>query len=290
MKLSTALAVLTLLVTHSLALAQPVRVESGLVEGVQLGASTVYKSIRFAAPPVGELRWRAPQPAPAWNGVKREDKFGPICTQQGPSVPGAPDEPVSEDCLTLSASGHRQRRDEQKLAVMVWIPGGGFTQESASMPLYWGDALAARSVVVVTINYRVELLGFLAHPELTRESGHNSFRQLWIARPDRGTRLDQTEHYRIRRRSRASDDLGSIRGIDGGQSAHGLAAGAGPLPARSVRAARTSSLPRQPVPRDGLFLKGAEEQGVKLAAELGANSLEALCKLESERFLKAAEK
>jgi para-nitrobenzyl esterase len=93
--------------------------------------------------------------------------------QSGASVPGAAAEPVSEDCLTLNIWTAAKSRDE-KLPVMVWIPGGGFTQESASMPLYWGDTLASHGVIVVTINYRVGVLGFLAHPELTRESANHS--------------------------------------------------------------------------------------------------------------------
>jgi para-nitrobenzyl esterase len=93
--------------------------------------------------------------------------------QRGVSVPGSAAEPVSEDCLTLSIWTPAKSRDE-RLPVMVWIPGGGFTQESGSIPLYWGDKLARRRVIVVTINYRVGLLGFLSHPELTRESGRHS--------------------------------------------------------------------------------------------------------------------
>src|SRR5580704_8603682 len=153
--------------------AEPVRVESGLVAGTSDGSLTVYKSIPFAAPPVGELRWRAPERPRHWSGIRAADKFGPICMQSGASVPGAAEEPVSEDCLTLSIWTPTKARNE-KLPVMVWIPGGGFTQESASMPLYWGDALAKRGVIVVTINYRVGLLGWLSHPELSRESEHHS--------------------------------------------------------------------------------------------------------------------
>src|SRR5271155_5323565 len=120
MKLSIALAVGAVLVANSHAWAQPVRVETGLIEGVQSGGTTVFKSIPFAAPPVGELRWRAPQPALTWNGVRRADKFGPIAMQTGVSVPGAPAEPVSEDCLTLSV-WTPSKSAEQKLPVMVWI-------------------------------------------------------------------------------------------------------------------------------------------------------------------------
>ena len=250
MKLSKALALWALVVAHSHAWAQPVRIETGLIEGVQSGSSTVYKSLPFAAPPVGELRWRAPQPALAWSGVRRADKFGPICTQTGASVPGAPPEPVSEDCLTLSIWAPAKPR-EQKLPVMVWIPGGGFTQESASMPLYWGDALATRGVIVVTINYRVGLLGFLAHPELSRESGHHTSGNYGL--------LDQIAALAWIKRNVAAFGGDPERVTIWGQSAGSMAVSllmASPLARglfqrRSARAAGTSSLPRQPVPPRG---------------------------------------
>ena len=198
MKLSKTLAVWAFLFAHSHAWAQPVRIETGVIEGIQSGGLTVYKSIPFAAPPVGDLRWRAPRPALPWEGVRRADRFGPIGMQTGVSVPGAPREPVSEDCLTLNIWTPAKSR-EPKLPVMVWIPGGGFTQESASMPLYWGDALATRGVIVVTINYRVGLLGWLAHPELSRESGHQSSGNWWVARPDCCAGVDQAKYRRFRR-------------------------------------------------------------------------------------------
>ena len=232
MKLLTALAVLAFLTPHSHAWAQPVRIETGLIEGIQSGSSTVYKSIPFAAPPVGELRWRAPQPALPWNGVRRADKFGPIAIQSGASVPGAPAEPVSEDCLALSI-WTPAKSSGQNLPVMVWIPGGGFTQESASMPLYWGDALVTRGVIVVTINYRVGLLGWLAHPELSRESGYHSSGNYGL--------LDQIAALGWIKRNIAAFGGDPARVTIWGQSAgsmsvssaHGLAAGAWSLPARN---------------------------------------------------------
>ena len=285
MKISKALAVVALVVTHSHALAQPVRIESGLIEGVPIGASTVYKSIPYAAPPVGELRWRPPQPAANWNGVRLADKFGPICTQEGASVPGAPDEPVSEDCLTLCIWAPAKSR-EQKLPVMVWIPGGGFTQESASMPLYWGDALATRGVIVVTVNYRVGLLGFLSHPELSGESGHNASGNYGL--------LDQIAALTWIKRNITAFGGDPERVTIWGQSAGSMAVSllmASPL-ARGLfqRAIGQSGAyfvpPAATRSPEGLFLKGAEEQGVKLGAELGATSLEALRKLAPEQFLK----
>ena len=168
---SVGMAIATALATSvtSLMAALPViRIESGLVQGIQTGDAIVYRSIPYASPPIGELRWKAPQPPPSWTGVRQTGVFGPVCMQTGVSVPGAAPEPVSEDCLTLNVWTPAAARG--RLPVMVWIPGGGFTQESASMPLYWGDVLTRRGVIVVTINYRVGVFGFLAHPDLSRES------------------------------------------------------------------------------------------------------------------------
>jgi para-nitrobenzyl esterase len=286
MKLLNALAVGAFLVAQSSGWAQPVRIETGLVEGIQSGVSTVYKSIPFAAPPVAELRWRAPQPALAWNGIRRADKFGPICMQKGISVPGAESEPVREDCLTLSIWTPAKSR-EQTLPVMMWIPGGGFTQESGSIPLYWGDSLARRGVIVVTINYRVGLLGFLAHPELTRESGHHTSGNYGL--------LDQIAALAWIKRNIAAFGGDPDRVTIWGQSAGSMSVSllmASPL-AQGLyqRAIGESGAYFVPPAATGsnekkLFLKGAEEQGVSLASDLGAMSLVALRKIEPERFLK----
>jgi para-nitrobenzyl esterase len=279
------LIVLTVLAVPLSVFSHPIRIETGLIEGVKDGAITTYKSIPFAAPPVGDLRWRAPQPAPPWNGVRRADKLGPICLQAGVSVPGALGEPVSEDCLTLNI-WTPAKSDAQKLPVMVWIPGGGFTQESASIPLYWGDQLARRGVIVVTINYRVGLLGFLAHPELTSESAHHTSGNYglldqiaalaWVKRniavfggdPDRVTLWGQ------------SAGSMSVSLLIASPLAHGLFQRAiGESGAYFVPPAATGSNEKE------LFLKGAEEQGVRLASALGVKSLMALRKLEPERLL-----
>ena len=150
-----------------------VQTDAGPVEGVRAGRLTVYKGIAFAAPPVGSLRWREPQPVNSWKDVRKADEFAPACTQTGVSMPGETPPAVSEDCLYLNVWTPAQNADA-RLAVMVWIYGGGFFNGSASMPLYWGDRLARKDAVVVTFGYRVGPFGFLAHPELTRESPHHT--------------------------------------------------------------------------------------------------------------------
>jgi para-nitrobenzyl esterase len=157
----------------STAVAQQVLTESGTISGIRANGLTVYKGIPFAAPPVGDLRWRPPVHAAAWTGTRKADAFAPACMQVGVSMPGEAPPAVSEDCLYLNIWTPAKTAHEH-LPVMVWIYGGGYINGSASMPLYWGDQLAQEGVVVVTIAYRLGPLGFLALPELTRESPHHS--------------------------------------------------------------------------------------------------------------------
>jgi len=160
------------------AIDDPVKTDGGTVSGVA-GSSAgvrVYKGIPFAAPPVGDLRWKAPKAAPGWTGVRKADQFGAACMQT-PYAENSPyheaAEPVSEDCLYLNvwtaAKSSKERRP-----VMVWIYGGALTRGSGSLPVYDGGNLAQKGVVVVTVNYRLGLFGFFAHPELTKESDRNA--------------------------------------------------------------------------------------------------------------------
>jgi para-nitrobenzyl esterase len=152
-------------------ISDPVRVDTGLISGTS-GRSAeirVFKGIPFAAAPVGELRWRTPQPAAHWDGVRKADQFGPRCMQGG--GPNAP--PTSEDCLFLNVwAGARSSSDRRP--VMVWSYGGAFAIGSGSTPLYDGENLAKKGVIVVTYNYRLGPFGWFSHPELSKESGHNA--------------------------------------------------------------------------------------------------------------------
>jgi para-nitrobenzyl esterase len=163
------------LATSATTLAQSPRAltESGVISGVHESGLSVYKGVPFAAPPVGDLRWRAPAPVAAWTGMRKADAFAPACMQEGVSMPGETAPKVSEDCLYLNV-WTPAKNGWTHLPVIVWIYGGGYINGSASMPLYWGDKLARKGVIVVTIAYRLGPLGFLAHPELTRESPHHS--------------------------------------------------------------------------------------------------------------------
>ncbi len=143
----------------------PVRTQQGLVQGTTADGLTIYKGIPFAAPPVGELRWKAPQPAATWDGVKQTTEYGPDPFQ------GDGSGNVSEDCLYLNIWTPATSADE-KLPVLVWIYGGGFAFGGNDNPTHNGEHLARKGIILVTVNYRVGPLGFLAHPELSAESPH----------------------------------------------------------------------------------------------------------------------
>jgi para-nitrobenzyl esterase len=150
-----------------------VKTSAGTVEGAWEGGMAVFKGLPYAAPPVDALRWRAPQPAKPWQGVRKADAFGKACMQApGAAVAaGAGDiGPMGEDCLTLNLWMPRARTSA-KHPVMVWIHGGALVFGAGSQPLYDGQALAARGAVVVSLNYRLGALGFFDHPALAGSSG-----------------------------------------------------------------------------------------------------------------------
>lgn len=161
------------------AIADPVRVEQGQLSGASGHSSDVrvYKGIPFAAPPVGDLRWKPPQPPAAWPGVRQATQFGNSCAQTfmptNSIYGGVAPPPVSEDCLYLNIWTPAQSADN-RLPVMVWIHGGGFAHSTGAAFGYDGENLARKGIVIVTINYRLGIFGFLALPELTAESPHQA--------------------------------------------------------------------------------------------------------------------
>ena len=147
--------------------ATPARVEGGLLQGTVEDGLRVYRGIPYAAPPIRDLRWRPPQPAPKWQGVRAADQFGRACIQTNSAIENLPS--PSEDCLYLNvwtpAKSAREKRP-----VLVWIHGGGFVAGAPAEKIYHGEWLAKKGVVVVSIAYRLGVFGFLAHPELSAES------------------------------------------------------------------------------------------------------------------------
>ena len=152
-------------------------IESGALAIPEPDASgvRVYKGIPYSAPPIGPLRWRPPEPVAAWTGVRPTRAFGSHSVQgivwDDIDLGGAE---TSEDCLTLNIWTSAAPGTSARLPTMVWIHGGGFVVGSGAEPRYDGARLAARGIVVVTVNHRLNALGFLAHPELTAESDHQA--------------------------------------------------------------------------------------------------------------------
>lgn len=161
---------------------ETVHLESGTISGYQdLESGMIsFKGIPFAAPPVGDLRWKAPQPVEAWEGIRECTAFGPSPVQATPAPFMfwseeflIPREPIGEDCLYLNVWTKAEKRTD-KLPVLVYIYGGGFRSGGSACAIYDGTNMAEKGVVFISINYRVGVLGFLAHPELAEESGYGS--------------------------------------------------------------------------------------------------------------------
>ena len=150
-----------------------VKVEGGSITGFKKDGLKCFLGIPYAAPPTGKLRWKAPADVIPWKGVKECTKYGAICPQPTTNPIKSWTDEMSEDCLFLNVWSPAKSRDE-KLPVMVWVHGGGFYRGAASETIYDCANIAQKGVVVVSINYRLGPLGFLAHPQLSKESKHNT--------------------------------------------------------------------------------------------------------------------
>jgi para-nitrobenzyl esterase len=261
--------------------AKPVVFESGAVEGVKEREVVAYLGVPFAAPPVGELRWREPQPVHPWKGTRKADAFAASCMQTGVSMPGEKPPVTSEDCLYLNI-WTQARSADQKRPVIVWIHGGGYKNGSSSMPLYWGDRLARQGVVVVTIAYRLGPLGFLAHAELTSESAHQSSGNYGL--------LDQVAALEWIQRNIAAFGGDPKRVTIAGQSSGAMSVSilmASPrakgLFHRAVGQSGGLFEPVQIAP--SYLLANAERDGAAYASSVGASSIAALRKLPAADLL-----
>jgi para-nitrobenzyl esterase len=179
--LVAATGILAASVLVSTAVPEPVRTDAGLLTAAANSPDgvRVFRGVPFGAPPIGPLRWKAPQPVAHWDGIRKSDQFGPVCVQ--PKGVGRlnvsvdmPDSPrADEDCLYLNVWTAATRANERR-PVMVWIFGGAYTEGAGSSRHNDGEALARKGAVLVTFNYRLGPFGFFSHPELTKESGHNA--------------------------------------------------------------------------------------------------------------------
>jgi para-nitrobenzyl esterase len=251
---------------------EPVRLDSGQVMGAAAGTPEVrvFKGIPYAAPPLGDLRWKAPQPPAHWEGVRPADQFGAACTQNPPRN-SAPGPGPSEDCLYVNVWTAAASASERR-PVIVWTYGGGFTGGSGSMLWYDGEGLAKKGAVVVTYNYRLGMFGFFSHPELTRESGHNASGNYGL--------MDMAAALRW-----VHNNIQAFGGDPGRVTIAGESAGA-IMVAVMVASPEGKGLFQRAISQSGAWmgigigkstpLAQAEEAGVKLSKELGAENLAAL--------------
>jgi len=265
-----------------------VKTTGGLIQGISAadGAVRVFNGIPYAAPPIGELRWQAPQPAAPWEGIRDASKPGPACMQGkvfGDIV--LPD--LSEDCLTLNIHTPA-RAASDRLPVMVWIHGGGFQAGGGAEPRHDGVALARKGIVLVTFNYRLGVFGFLSNPELTRESGRGASGNYGM--------LDQVAALRWVR-----DNVAAFGGDPGNVTIFGESAGSFAVSAL-VASPLARGLFHKAIGESGAFFTGgsgplataslaeSEQRGVTFAASAGADSLAALRAQPARAILSAAAK
>ena len=267
--------------------ADRVKTANGILETTDAPKDGVrsFKGIPFGQPPVGNLRWREPQPVENWSGVRKADQFGPRCMQR--TSPGADywfrSNGMSEDCLYLNVWTPAKSSNE-KLPVLVYIFGGGFQNGDGSEPRYDGENMARKGMVAVSINYRTNIFGFFVHPELTSESPHHAAGNYGL--------LDQVAALRWVQKNIAAFGGDPGRVTVAGESAGSISVSAlmaSPLSKGLMSAAigesgaMISSLPPQP-------LSNAEQNGVKFGAAAGANTLAALRAMTAEQIQEAVSK
>jgi len=267
-------------------LQEPIAVDGGQVSGTPSIQWTtgvrLFRGIPYAAPPIGNLRWRPPQPVAAWPGVKRADHFSPACMQLPTDTEGNAwregHVPVSEDCLYLNV-WTPAASPAAKLPVMVFIHGGGNTRGAASENQYDGAYLAKKGVVFVSFNYRMNVFGFMAHPELTRESEHHS-----------------SGNYAL------LDQIAALQWIQRNIAKFGGDPDTVMIFGHSAGASNASALVASPLAK-GLFhralmqsgnslntrttLGDAEQVGTKFAQSIGSSTLAALRQKSAEEILNA---
>lgn len=263
-----------------------IRAPAGMIMGTTTGDVAVFKGIPYAEAPIGDLRWKPPVPAAPFETVFAASDFGPACIQPRPregSIYANPPETVSEDCLTLNIWAPE---DAATAPVMVWIHGGSLTAGYSGEPLYDGTALAQAGVVLVSINYRLGVLGYLAHPELSAESPEGVSGNYGL--------LDQIEALRWVQRNIAAFGGDPENVTVAGESAGALSVmylmaapdARGLFHKAIAQSAYLIPTPELKVARYGHF--AAEDVGSYIAQVTGANDLAGLRALDGEALTAAA--
>ena len=267
--------------------ADQVRTANGIVESTVPPSDGVrsFKGLPFAQPPVRDLRWREPQPVKNWTGVRNADKFGPSCMQRlSPSADyWLRGDGMSEDCLYLNV-WTPAKSGKEELPVLVYIFGGGFQNGDGSEPRYDGQNMARKGIVAVSVNYRTNVFGFFVHPELTRESPYHGSGNYGL--------LDQVAALQWVRKNIAAFGGDPKRVTIAGESAGSISVSllmASPLSRNLIAGAicesgaAIASLPPRP-------LAEGEDNGVKFAAAVGADSLAALRAMSAQQLQDTAAK
>jgi para-nitrobenzyl esterase len=262
-----------------------VRTEAGIVSGTLEDSVHIFKGVPFAAPPVGDLRWKEPQSPAPWNDTLTCRKFAasPIQNDPKPFMMWteefiAPPEPLSEDCLYLNIWSGASKPDD-KLPVLVWIYGGAFMSGSGACAVYDGKAIAREGLVYVTINYRVGVFGFMAHPDLTAEASHKSSGNYGL--------MDQIAALRWIQNNIAGFGGDPEKVTIAGQSAGSMSVQslvASPLTEGLFRGAIAQS----GAGRSGLTLQDAERIGSTLSTKVNSSSIASLRQLEADSLLSLA--
>ncbi|HEX3423491.1 MAG TPA: carboxylesterase/lipase family protein [Sphingomicrobium sp.] len=264
-----------------------VRVDSGRLQGVtETGRSPlrVFRGIPFAAPPVGDLRWREPRPVLPWSGIRNATQFGPRCMQQPLFSDMMFRSPApSEDCLYLNVwtPAKLDGSPQHRFPVLVYLYGGGFMAGDSSEKRYDGAALARRGIVVVTINYRLGVFGFFSHPELTASSPHHASGNYGL--------LDQVAALKWVKRNISAFGGDPSHITVGGESAGSIAVSAlmaSPLSRRMIAGAigESGAMMANLTPPP---LAQAERQGAAFAQSIGAPTLAALRAMPADKLLAA---
>lgn len=271
-------------------LSDSVQIETGVISGTQNSDKniSIFKGIPFAAPPVGDLRWKAPQPAEPWQGVKKCVAFGPSPMQAKPAAFSMwteefliPKKPISEDCLYLNVwTGAKSNKE--KRPVLVWIYGGGFASGGSAVPIYDGEAFAKKGIVFVSINYRVGVFGFFAHPKLTKESGKKASGNYGL--------MDQVAALKWVQKNIAAFGGDPANVTIAGQSAGSMSVNclvATPLAKGLFTKAIAESGAN--FSRGYSTLQQAEQDGIKTAEKLNANTIAALRNMPADQLFQKAQ-
>jgi para-nitrobenzyl esterase len=262
-----------------------VKVANGLLEGAATNGIRTFFGIPYAEPPVGKLRWEVPQPARNWTGIRKATSFGPramqkfIYTDMVFRSPG-----ISEDCLYLNIWTPAASASSTKLPVLVYFHGGGFNAGDGSEPRYDGASMASKGIVVVTINYRMGIFGFFAHPDISKQSKTHASGNYGL--------MDMAAALKWVKANISAFGGDPAKVTIGGQSAGSIAVSlqmASPLAKGLFRAAIGQSGSMMGINKP-IGLKQAEELGIKFQQAAGKTSLEELKDIPAEELLEMSRK